>query len=147
MLSFTSRPLGSPLEVTGPVAAGLLVRSSNPHYDVFARLIDVSPAGRSAAVCDGLLRHEPGNCGGPGEQAGCLMTVSMSSAGYRFAAGHRLRLQIAAGAHPRFARNTGTAEPPATATTLVPADIEILLDAPSSTLLLPVLARGAAGEA
>ena len=147
VLSFTSQPLGSPLEVTGPVAARLLVRSSNPHFDVFARLVDLGPAGRSAVVCDGLLRHEPGSCSGPGEQGGCLMTVSMSSAGYRFAAGHRLRLQIAAGAHPRFARNTGTAEPPATATALVPADIGILLDAAaSSALLLPVPAGGAAGS-
>jgi len=30
------------------------------------------------------------------------------------------------GAHPRFARNTGTAEPAATATRLVPVHIQIL---------------------
>ena len=34
-------------------------------------------------------------------------------------------MQISGGAHPRFARNTGTGAPLATATRLVPADIEI----------------------
>ena len=32
---------------------------------------------------------------------------------------------MAGGAHPRFVRNTGTSEPLATATRLVPVDIEI----------------------
>ena len=53
------------------------------------------------------------------------MTVAMSSAAYEFGAGHRLRLQVAGGAHPRFARNTGTGEPIATATGLVPGPIEV----------------------
>jgi len=45
---------------------------------------------------------------------------------YRFAAGHRLRLQISGGSFPRFARNTGTAEPLGRATRLNPTDHEIL---------------------
>jgi putative CocE/NonD family hydrolase len=156
VLTFTTAPLRDPLEVTGPVAARLLVHSSNPHFDVYARLSDVDPADRSTGVCDGLLRHEPRGCGEPaggggcgdGEPGGCAMTVAMSSAAYRFAAGHRLRLQIAAGAHPRFARNTGTGEPPSTATALIPADIEILLGAQApSALLLSVLADGEADGA
>lgn len=148
VLSFTTSPLSEPLEVTGQVSARLLVRSSNPHFDVFARLSDVDQAGRPVAVCDGLLRHDAVRCAGCGTATGCAMTVSMSSAAYRFAPGHRLRLQIAGGAHPRFARNTGTGEPLGTATALVAADIEILLGGQvPSTLLLPVLAVGAAGTA
>jgi uncharacterized protein len=49
----------------------------------------------------------------------------MSATAHRFRAGHRIRLQISGGAHPRFARNTGTGEPLATATRLVAVDIEI----------------------
>jgi predicted acyl esterase len=64
----------------------------------------------------------------------------MSSAAYRFAAGHRLRLQVSGGAHPRFARNTGTGEPPATATRLVPVDVTIRYDTGRpATLSLPVM--------
>ena len=67
------------------------------------------------------------------------VTVPMSAAAHRFAAGHRLRLQVSGGAHPRFARNTGSGEPPATATRLVVVDLQILHEiADPCTLLLPV---------
>jgi hypothetical protein len=115
VLVFTSAPLAEPLEVIGPVSARLRVSASGPHFDVFARLCDVDPRGRSWNVCDGLVRFGPGS---PGE-----VTVPMSATAHRFGAGHRLRLQISGGAHPRFARNTGTGEPPATATRLVPVGI------------------------
>ena len=66
--------------------------------------------------------------------------MPMSATAHRFAAGHRLRLQVSGGAHPRFARNTGSGEPPATATQLVVVDLQILHEAADPcTLLLPVL--------
>ena len=46
--------------------------------------------------------------------------------GHRFAAGHRIRLQVSSGAHPRYARNPGTGEDPATATELRAVDVELL---------------------
>ena len=39
---------------------------------------------------------------------------------HRFRAGHRIRLQVSGGAHPRYARNLGTGEPPGAATHGVP---------------------------
>jgi predicted acyl esterase len=69
------------------------------------------------------------------------VTVAMSSAAHRFAPGHRVRLQLSGGAHPRFARSTGTGEPVATATaaSLVAVDIEIAHDpGQPGELLLPV---------
>jgi uncharacterized protein len=62
--------------------------------------------------------------------------VAMSSTAHRFGAGHRLRVQVSGGAHPRFARNTGTAEQIATATSMMPVDIEVGLAA--AALSLPV---------
>jgi len=61
----------------------------------------------------------------------------MSPTAYRFAAGHRLRLQLSGGAFPRFARNTGTGEPLATGTRLAPTDIAIYhsTERPSAALL------------
>jgi uncharacterized protein len=70
------------------------------------------------------------------------LTVPMSSTAHRFGSGHRVRLQLSGGAHPRFARNTGTGEPIATATTasLRTVDIEIAHDlAGPGALLLPVV--------
>ncbi len=59
---------------------------------------------------------------------------------HRFLAGHRIRLQVSSGAHPRFARNPGTGEPLGTAKTLVPADQAVFHDpAHPSALLLPVM--------
>jgi hypothetical protein len=62
--------------------------------------------------------------------------------GHRFAPGHRIRLQVSSGAHPRYARNPGTGEDPAaaTATTLRAVDIEVLRDAGHpSRLVLPAM--------
>jgi len=145
VLVFTSAPLASALEVLGPVQLRLHVRGSSPYFDIFARLCDVDPRGRSRNVCDGLLRHQavPGSGGAAeGDRGGTTMTVTMSSAAHRFGAGHRLRLQVCGGAHPRFARNTGTPEPAATATHLVPVDIEIRHDTAAPCVLpLPTVAE------
>jgi uncharacterized protein len=40
---------------------------------------------------------------------------------HRFTPGTRIRLQISGGAHPRYARNLGTAEDPATSSNLAPS--------------------------
>ena len=59
---------------------------------------------------------------------------------YRFKQGRRLRLIISSGAHPRWARNTGTGEPIGTTTTLLAADQTILHDREHpSALILPVV--------
>lgn len=132
VLVFTSEPLPETLDVLGPVRAVLHLRASTGHAHVFVRLCDVDPQGRSRNVTDGILRLTPGALA---EEA---VTVPMSSAAHQFAPGHRLRLQVSGGAHPRFARNTGTGEPLATATRLVPTDIELYHDqARPSALLLP----------
>ncbi|GAA3378164.1 hypothetical protein GCM10020367_56600 [Streptomyces sannanensis] len=52
----------------------------------------------------------------------------MSSTAHRFAVGHRIRWQISAGAHPRYARNPGTGEPPVDATTFTPVRITLHTD-------------------
>lgn len=136
VLTFTGPPLTEPLEILGPVSARLRVSTDTGHADVFARLCDVDAAGRSTNVCDGLVRLDPRR-EDPSET-----TVPMSSTAHRFAAGHRVRLQISGGAHPRFARNTGTGEPVLDATALVP--VRITLHAPS-VLVLP--RAGATGPA
>jgi hypothetical protein len=142
VVTFTGLPLAAPLDIAGPVSVRLRVRGSIPYFDVFARLCDVDPAGHSWNVCDGILRLD----GGTGQDGGgwAEIKVPMSSAAHRFGAGHRVRLQLSGGAHPRFARNTGTGEPIATATaaSLVAVDIEISHDpAGLGELLLPTVTR------
>jgi uncharacterized protein len=121
VLTFTTGPLAQPVEVIGAVTAQLSV-AGNPghHVDIFARLCIVDTAGRSHNICDGLVRRPAFVDGDP-----VTVTVSLSPTAYRFQPGQRIRLQISGGAHPRFARNTGTGEPLATATRLVATDLTL----------------------
>ena len=133
--TFTGPFIGAPHEVVGPVSLRLRVRGSSPYFDVFARLCDVDANGASWNICDGLLRLDGSRPAGP--DGWREIEVAMSATAHRFAAGHRLRVQVSGGAHPRWARNTGTAVQIATATSLVPVDIEICHR--GTVLSLPVL--------
>ena len=138
VLTYTSVPLDRDLEVIGPVQAELFVKSSLPHTDFFVSLCDVHPSGKSINICDGLLRVVPGR---PAPEAdGCIhLCMDLWPTAYRFQRGHRLRLQVSSGAHPRYARNPGSGEPLAAATTLKAADQAVYHDpAHPSAILLPV---------
>jgi uncharacterized protein len=111
---FTSEPLTEVVEVMGPVHAEFDATTTAASGDLFARLCDVDPAGKSINVCDGLARIADGRT-----------VVPMSHAGHRFRAGHRLRLLVAGGAHPRYLRNYGTGEPPGPATRMVATETTI----------------------
>ncbi len=140
VLTYTSAPLPADLEVIGDVTADLFVKSSLEHTDFFARLCDVDPSGRSLAVCDALLRLSPGRPAA--EPDGTIRArIGLWPTAYRFKAGHRIRLQVSSGAHPRYARNPGSGEPLATATKLVPADQLVYHDSDHpSAIVLPVTA-------
>ncbi|MET9295013.1 CocE/NonD family hydrolase [Streptomyces sp. NPDC003077] len=131
VLTFTSPPLAEPVDVRGPVSARLRISTDTGHADVFARLCDVDARGRSRNVCDGL---SPVRTTG---ETSSEVTVPMSSTVHRFAAGHRVRLQVSGGAHPRFARDPGTGEPSLDATRLVPVRITLYA---GSALRLPAAA-------
>ena len=133
MLVFSSDPLDEPVEVVGEVAAELSVTRDNPYADLFVRLCDVDLRGRSRNVCDGIVRLT-----GEDPLVGTVR-VSLIGAAHRFGPGHRIRLQVAGGAHPRFARNPGNGQVDASADDLVPTQYDIGLDATRpSALLLPV---------
>jgi hypothetical protein len=134
VLVYTGEPLARPLDALGPVSIRLRVKGSSPHFDIFARLCDVDSGGTSWNVCDGLLRLDGA---GSAQDGWTEISVPMSSTAHRFAAGHRLRVQVSGGAHPRFARNTGIAEQIATATRLAAVDIEVSHDV--AAISVPVM--------
>lgn len=138
VLTYTSVPLDRDIEMIGAVSAELFVHSSLEHTDFFARLCDVDPSGKSTNISDGLLRLRPGNP--PAEADGSRrVCIDLWATAYRFRQGHRIRLQVSSGSHPRFARNTGSGEPLATATTLKAADQTVYHDpARPSAIVLPV---------
>lgn len=138
VLVYTGPALAADLDVIGPVSATVFVRGSLPYFDVFVRLCDVQPSGRSVNVCDGLVRLRPGAY--PSDPDGVSeVVVELWPTAYRFRRRHRLRLQISGGAHPRYVRNTGTDEQLATATDLRAVTIEVLHGPACPTALhLPV---------
>ena len=141
VLTYTTPPLSSDVEVIGPVRLELYATSSLPYTDFFGRLCDVHPDGRSINICDGLFRVEPGK-GDLRQPDGSLrIEVDLWATAMRFRRGHRLRLQVSSGAHPRWNRNLGTGEPVGTGTRMVAADQTIYHDrAHPSALVLPVVA-------
>jgi putative CocE/NonD family hydrolase len=147
VLTYTSTQMSGDLTVAGPVAVTLHLRSSLEHTDFFVRLCDVSPQGKSTNLCDGIVRLGPGSVAVPADGIFAL-EIALWPTAHTFEAGHRIRLQVSSGAHPLFARNTGSGEPLATAATLRPADQEVWHDeAHPSCLVLPVVGgRGAPGE-
>jgi uncharacterized protein len=120
VLTYTTTPLENDFEVIGPVFAELYIGSSTEHFDVFVRLCDVEPGGRSVNVCDGILRCGPGTTQ--------PVRVDLWPTAYRFVRGHRVRLQVSGGAHPRFARNLGTGEPLATGTRMATSERTVYHD-------------------
>jgi uncharacterized protein len=121
VLLYTSELLTEPLVAVGPVEAELWVASSLDYVDFFVRLCDVWPDGRSMNVCDGLQRFGPDSIAREGDGA-FRIKVTLWPVGHRWAPGHRLRVQVSSGAHPVYARNLGTGEALATATTMRTAD-------------------------
>jgi putative CocE/NonD family hydrolase len=137
VLTYTTPQLESVVEAIGPVRVELWVRPSSAHFDVFARVCDVDDDGGSWNVCDALVRIAPGVFD-PGDDGTRRVAFDLWPTAHRFAAGHRIRLQVSSGAHPRYMRNPGTGEDPNSAARTQPVDIEILHDAPHpSVLVLP----------
>jgi len=131
VLSYTTEVLDEDVEVVGEVSAEIWFRSSLPHADVFVRLCEVDPEGRSTNICDGLTSLSGA------DELSCA-TVGLWPTAHRFKRGHRIRVQVSSGAFPRYARNHGTGEPLTTATTLRAADQEVHHDpAHLSTVILP----------
>jgi putative CocE/NonD family hydrolase len=143
---FTSPVLEHPLQVIGPVQATIHLRSSVERAQLFVRLCDVDTKGRSVHVCDGIQEVDGTTC--PPDPDGVRrVLVRLFPAAHRFMAGHRLRVLVAGGAHPRFVRAFGTTEPIGAATDGQAGDHE-LLHGPSfpSRIELPTVSDPLAPE-
>jgi uncharacterized protein len=130
VLSFTSDVLTDDLYVHGNPVAELAHSSDNPHVDVFVRISEVVPKGRSRNVSDGYRRLD----GTP--HGGNTVSLELDAIAHRFRAGSRIRVLVAGGSHPRYARNLGTGEATVTGSRLTPSTHEVHFGA--SRVLLPV---------
>jgi uncharacterized protein len=139
VLTFSTEPLERPVEVAGVPVVRLFVSSDNVHHDIFARLCDVDEHGTSHNLTDQLVRADPGEV-----VAGELreLSIALTDVSHVFLAGHRIRLQLTGGAHPRFARNLGTDADQITSDATAPVTHQIHHGAGHpSALTLPVVAE------
>jgi len=126
VLVYTTGPLESDVEVTGPVRLELYASSSAVDTDFTAKLLDVHPDGFSQRLCDSMVRArfrsgylEPESRLVPG--AVTAFEIDMWSTSHVFKAGHRIRLQVSSSAFPKYDRNLNTGAPIATATEMATA--------------------------
>ncbi|MGH3240188.1 MAG: CocE/NonD family hydrolase C-terminal non-catalytic domain-containing protein, partial [Spirillospora sp.] len=69
------------------------------------------------------------------------IAVDLWPTGHRFERGHRVRVHVTSGAHPKVAANPGTGEPLTTATRMVTARQKVFHDPDHpSAIILPIVA-------
>ncbi len=128
VVTFTGSVLPDPLEVIGVPRVVLAHRTDTGWCDVAVRISELGADGRSRNVSDGFLSRTPDDDG--------PLRLDLDPIAHRFAAGSRIRVAIAGGSYPRYARNPGTGEPVWTATRLVRTTHEV---GPQSRVILPVV--------
>ena len=139
VITFTTTPLAHDWEVIGTPTVELEHSADNPQADVFVRLSEVDPRGRSQNVTEGYVRRvdhdqEP-------------LRLTLDAIAHRFRAGMRIRLIIAGGSHPHYARNLGTGEPPLIAFAMKPSNHVIAHGSGGTSCLhLPVMAPTATSD-
>jgi uncharacterized protein len=124
VLVYTSDPLAEPLEVAGDVRLELYASSSAPETDFMVKLCAVDPAGISLNLADGQLRtrYRDGTIGPPLRPGEIYrFAIDLGPTAYRFAAGHRIRVQVTSSAFPFYDRNLNTGGDPRRESTAVVA--------------------------
>ena len=116
--SFQTQPLDVAVEVTGPIVAHLWVSATSVDADVTVKLLDVYPPstdypdGYALNLTHGILRLRFRDGFGEARpmQPGAVYGVEIRAfpTANLFAAGHRIRLDIASSNFPHFDVNPGT---------------------------------------
>ena len=152
VLVFQTPPLEAAVEVTGPIVVELWISSDGPDTDFTAKLVDVYPPnadypdGFAMNLTDGILRAryreswERPSPLVPGEKY--LIRIEAFPTSNRFAAGHRIRLDVSSSNFPHFDANPNTGEPEGKATGSRVATNRIYLDAARpSRVVLPIIPK------
>lgn len=98
--TFTTEPLQEDFEFIGKPTVTLNHTTDNPFADLFVRISEVNEKGRSYNISEAYQRLDP-------KRDTDSVTLSLSWCAHRFARGHKIRLIVAGGSHPHYARNLG----------------------------------------
>ncbi len=112
VLVYSTAPLATDLEVTGPLSVTLSAATSARDTDFTAALVDVHPDGYAHLVQEGIRRarfRELDARESP-VQPGAVYAyeIDLWATSYVFAAGHRIRLEVSSSNFDRYDRNLNT---------------------------------------
>jgi putative CocE/NonD family hydrolase len=147
VLVYSTPPLDSDVEVTGPVTLDFFARSSAVDTDFTAKLVDVWPNGFAENLTEGILRgsFRESTLGAPQVLTPGRIyefKIDLWSTSNVFFKGHRIRLEVSSSNFPRFDRNLNTGKRAANSAWFVKATNTLVHDANHpSALILPVVPR------
>jgi hypothetical protein len=144
VLTFDSSALEEDTEITGPIKARIFVSCDCRDFDLWARLLDVSPDGTAINLMSpglDVLRASYRDLSrgrqllSPGQTYELKLQSLITS--NVFLQGHRIRLQISASFTPNFSRNLQSGKSEVNSAEMKKADIRVFHDAshPSQVLL------------
>lgn len=146
VLVYSTPPLESDMEVTGPITVTLYASSSAHDTDFTAKLVDVHTDGYARNLTDGIIRaryrnpRQPASLIQPGQVY--EYTIDLWANSNLFKKGHQIRLEISSSNFPRFDRNTNTGEEIGAEATFVSALQHVFhTEQHSSHVKLPVVPR------
>ena len=146
VLVYTSEPLAEDTTVCGPIKVQVYASSTAKDTDFMGLLIDVWPDGFAQRLIDGMVRARYRE----GMEKPSLIeprkvysyTLDLWNTCQTFKKGHRIRLQIASSAFPKYDRNAQTGEDLAKAVKSQKAEQQIYHDkARPSHVVLPIVPK------
>jgi hypothetical protein len=146
VLVYTSPPLETAIEITGPVSAELHIASSATDTDFTMVLCDVFADGRVNKIQDGILRtgfRTQGHTPQPMEPGQIVtLNIDLWATSYLITEGHRIRVEISSSEFNRYDRNPNTGAPFGRSATTTRAEQTVYHSAPyPSHIVLPVVER------
>ncbi|OOQ90265.1 hydrolase [Penicillium brasilianum] len=132
VLVFTSEPLSEDLEILGIPAVHLIHASDSPFVDLFLRISEVDDRGVSHNITELYKALDPSR------DTSQPLVLDLQDCAHRFRVGTRVRLIIAGGSFPMYARSLGTAEDRLRSDKTVPQKHTVTIAGGVSQLILPV---------
>jgi putative CocE/NonD family hydrolase len=136
VIVFDTAPLEDDLEVCGKPTVELAHSSSSPFADIFVRVSEVDEKGKSRNITEAFKRLDPKR----GDRSELKLVLNYCS--HRFLRGKGIRVLIAGGNFPQYARNHGVKNDDNTATEMCAVEHTIHHNAVRmSKVVFPVLSQ------
>jgi hypothetical protein len=146
VLVYSSEPLAEATEICGPIRVRLWASSSGRDADFMAKLLDVWPGGFAQRLTDGMVRARfRDGIGAPSPiEPGRVYAYDIDAWNtcQVFGRDHRIRIEIASSAFPKYDRNPSTGEPLGMTTRLERAEQRVYHDRQHpSHVVLPIVPK------